>query len=109
LGYAGYTLRRYPEAAAEKAVFRRADSSGGESFAWNGLSATKSFEKAEQALKKAVKLGDASPDVHWQLALLYGKEMNKYDEAAKELEAYLKLSPEAPNKEDIKKLIKQFK
>ena len=71
--------------------------------------ATKSFEKAEQTLKKAAKLNDASPDVHWQLALLYGKEINKYDEAAKELEAYLKLSPEAPNKEDIKKLTRQFK
>ena len=111
LGYARYSLRQYTEAAAaaEKAVFRRADSPEANLLLGMAYRATKSFEKAEQALRKSVKLNDASPDVHWQLALLYGKEMNKYDEAAKELEAYLKLSPEAPNKEDIKKLIKQFK
>ena len=78
LGYAGYSLRQFPEAAAaEKAVIRRADSVEAHLLLGMAYRAIKSFEKAEQTLMKAAKLNDASPDVHWQLALLYGKEMNK--------------------------------
>ena len=47
--------------------------------------------------------------LHWQLALLYGRDTNRFADAAKELESYLKIFPEAPNKDTIKKLIKQFK
>jgi len=74
------------------------------------LRMTKEFDRSELSLKQAAKIADGtSAEVHWQLALLYGKEMNRFADAAKELESYLKVAPEVPNKEEIKKLIKQFK
>lgn len=69
-----------------------------------------SYPQAEKQLKKAKDLSKGSvPEVHWQLALLYGNNLNRYQEAADELELFLKASPNNKNAEDIKKLIKQFK
>ncbi len=112
LAYAKYTLRKFPEAvtAGQKAVAERAGSVEANLVLGMSYRMTKDFPKAESALKQAAKSADgASPDVHWQLALLYGKDLERFSDAAKELEAYLKLEPEAPNKETIKKLIRQFK
>ncbi|MCB1023836.1 MAG: hypothetical protein KDB79_05590, partial [Acidobacteria bacterium] len=68
------------------------------------------FEKAEEAFLKAKELADGkSPDIHWNLALLYAHNLNRYKDAAKELELYLKAKPDIQNKEAIKKLIKEFK
>jgi len=71
----------------------------------------KQYPEAEKSFKQSLKYVDAAnaPDVHWNLALLYSHNMNRYGDAAKELETYLKLSPDAPNKETIKKLIQDFK
>lgn len=112
LGYATYTIRKFGRSAtaSAKAVELKPDSM--EANLLHGMAArmTKDFAASEASLQKASKIADgSSADVHWHLALLYGKDMNKFAEAAKELEAYLKAAPEAPNKEDIKKLIKQFK
>ena len=112
LAYAQYALRQYKEStvSAEKAVLIRPDSMEAALLLGMNQRISKDLVGAEKTLKKAVKLAEGtSPDVHWQLALLYGKDMNKFSEAAKELEQFLELSPDAPNKEDIKKLIKQFK
>jgi len=68
------------------------------------------FEKAETALKKAKKLSrDKFPDVHWELALLYYHDLNRYGEAADELELYLRAKPDAENKKQVEKLIKIFR
>ncbi len=112
LAYASYAVRNYAEAtsAAEKALVLRADSV--EALLLLGMSQrlTKNVEGAEKNLKKALKLsGGTSADTHWQLALLYGKDLARYADAAKELEQFLTLSPDAPNKEDIRKLIKRFR
>jgi tetratricopeptide (TPR) repeat protein len=112
VSYARYTVRRFPEAvaAADKAVAEKPSSV--EAHLLRGMShrMIKSFEQAEQSLQRAVKLSDGnSSDAHWNLALLYGKDLNRFADAAKELESFLKISPDAPNKEEIKKLIKQFK
>ena len=48
------------------------------------------------------------PDVHWELALLYGKALKRYKDAAKELRLYLKARPDDKNAESIKKLIVDF-
>lgn len=49
------------------------------------------FEDAEKHLLQAKKLSKVGvPDIHWQLAQLYGKNLKKYKEAADELELYLK-------------------
>lgn len=112
ISYANYTVRKFPEAKtfAERAVSEKPASMEAHLLLGMCLRMTKEFDKAEQSLKAAAKIADgASADVHWNLALLYGKDMNRFADAAKELEVFLKMSPEAPNKEEIKKLIKQFK
>jgi len=112
VGYANFTTRKFPEAitASENAIKLKADSVEANLLLGMAHRLNKDFPKAETAMKAAAKHSDGtSAEVHWNLALLYGKDMNKFAEAAKELEAFLKLFPDAPNKEDIKKLIKQFK
>lgn len=112
LSYANYSTRRYPESvdAAQRSVSEKPDSMEANLLLGMSLRMTKSFDKAEQALLRASKISDgSSADVHWNLALLYGKDMNRFADAAKELETYLKIAPDVPNKEDIKKLIKQFR
>lgn len=64
---------------------------------------------SEKTLLKAKELfKNPNPEVHWQLALLYDKT-NRNNEAADELELYLKINPAAENKEQVKKLIKNFR
>ncbi|HQX54702.1 MAG TPA: tetratricopeptide repeat protein [Pyrinomonadaceae bacterium] len=112
IGYSKFTLKSFPEAVAatEKALVESPDSVEANLLLGMATRSTKEYEKAETALKRAIKASEGtSADAHWQLALLFGRDLNRYAEAAKELEAYLKVAPEAPNKEDIKKLIKQFR
>lgn len=73
------------------------------------LRRTGKYEQSEKQLKKAKDLSKGSvPEVHWQLALLYGNNLNRYREAANELKLFLKSSPNNKHSENIKKLIKQF-
>lgn len=67
------------------------------------------YKEAEDALKKARNLDGKYPEARWQLALLYGNNLNKFEEAAEELEMFLKLQPESQDKEKIKELIRQFR
>lgn len=70
----------------------------------------KEFDKAEINLKKAKELSrNKLPDIHWELALLYYHNLQRYSEAADELELYLKANPAAENKTQITKLIKTFR
>lgn len=69
----------------------------------------KQFVQAEASLLKAKKINDQNPDLHWQLALLYGNNLNRFKEAADELELYLSLSPNAANREQVRALIADFR
>ena len=63
------------------------------------------YEDAEKHLLQAKKLSKTSvPEIHKELAQLYGNDMKKYKEAADELELYLKSSKK--NNEDEKKIKK---
>jgi regulator of sirC expression with transglutaminase-like and TPR domain len=67
------------------------------------------LEEAEKSLRTADKLGEAKlPDAHWQLALLFN-QMKRYREAADQLELFLKVTPDARDAEQIKKLIKRLR
>lgn len=69
----------------------------------------KEFDQAGQNLKKADDLSKGKlPDIHWELALLYYYNLNRFDDAANELELYLKTNPKA-DKEQINKLIKEMR
>lgn len=68
------------------------------------------YEDAEKHLLKAIKLAPRDvPDIHWELAQLYGLQMKKYKEAAAELERYLKAGEyDEEHTKKIRKLIVDF-
>lgn len=69
----------------------------------------KDFKNAEKNFQKANELSkEKLSDIHWELALLYYYNLKQYENAAKELEDYLKTNPKA-NKEQISKLIKEIR
>lgn len=73
--------------------------------------ANSKFPEAEKHLLQAKKLSTTkNPDIHWELALLYGNNLKKYKEAADELELYLKSGNfEDADVKKTKKLIADFR
>lgn len=112
LSCAQYALKQAEPAvaAAQKAVTLNSNSE--DAFLILGLSLrlAKRYEEAEKALKRADKITKGlSPDVHWNLALLYAKNLNRLNDAANELELYLKTSPDKSQADNINKLIKKYR
>jgi len=107
-----YALKQSDAAVetAQKAVTLNSNSA--DAFLILGLSMrqAKRYEEAEKSLKQADKLTKGlSPDVHWNLALLYAKNLNRFSDAANELELYLKTTPDTSQTDNIKKLIKKYR
>jgi len=78
---------------------------------WLGIALrqTSRPDEAEAYLKRADALAESKlPDAHWQLALLFN-QLKRYNEAADELEIFLKVQPDARDVELIKKLIKRLR
>ncbi|PYS99902.1 MAG: hypothetical protein DMF63_09515 [Acidobacteria bacterium] len=72
--------------------------------------AVKKYEDAEKSLLKAKKFdGVKTPDIYWNLALLYAYNLKKYQEAADALELYLQANPAIPDPTKIKELIKRLR
>jgi Tfp pilus assembly protein PilF len=70
----------------------------------------KKYDDAEKSLLSAKKLDKGqTPDINWNLALLYTYNLKKYQLAADELELYLKGSPDAPNADSVKKIIARLR
>ena len=70
----------------------------------------KQFSDAEKALLKAKKLTKGkSADASWNLALLYAYNLKNNRLAADELENYLKINPNHPDAEKLRKLISQYR
>ena len=112
LSYANYSLKQSEAAveAARKAVSLNSNSKDALLFLGLSLRQAKKYEEAEKQLKLADKLTKGeSPDVHWNLALLYAHNLKRYKDAADELERYLQTSPSTPQADSIKKLIKQYR
>lgn len=115
LGVAQFHTQRTSEAveSLQKALIIAPDSSNGafEHF-YLGLSYWKlnRHGDAEPHLKKAGELGGNSvpPDIHMYLAQYYS-ESGRRQEAAAELELFLKLVPNAQDAEKIRNLIRQLK
>ena len=73
------------------------------------LRVSKKYADAEKQLLKARDLAkETLPQIHWELALLYGNNMQRYADAAKELRLFVKANPGAKDVENIKKLIIDF-
>jgi tetratricopeptide (TPR) repeat protein len=74
------------------------------------LRQTAKYLESETVLTKIKKITKSPmPEVHWQLALLYGNNLQRYGDAADELEQFLKYLPKDQNPEKIKTLIKTFR
>ncbi|MEZ5346872.1 MAG: tetratricopeptide repeat protein [Pyrinomonadaceae bacterium] len=74
------------------------------------LRRTGSYKDAEKHLINANKLAkETNPDIHWELALLYGKNLKRYKDAVAQLEAFLKLRPKSNDADNIRVLIKTYK
>jgi tetratricopeptide (TPR) repeat protein len=112
LGLAAYNLKQMKEAVD---AFRAATVINPQSVYANFqygkvLRINGNYKEAEQSLLKAESLSKHSPigEIHWQLGLLYDK-VKRYNEAADELEKYLKIEPEISNSKQIKTLIGQMR
>jgi tetratricopeptide (TPR) repeat protein len=96
--------------AAQKTVSINSSAFEGQLLLGLAQRRSQKFEDAEKSLIEADKLTKGkSADVHWNLALLYAHNLKKYSEAANHLELYLKIKPDDPQKDSVKKLIKQFR
>src|SRR6266850_603361 len=107
-----YALKQSEAAveAARKAVTLNANSENALLFLGLSLRQAKRYDEAEKPLKQADKIAKGlSPDIHWNLALLYAKNLNRFTDAANELELYLKTTRDTTQTENIKKLIKMYR
>jgi tetratricopeptide (TPR) repeat protein len=112
LSYVNYALRQPAAAveAAQKAVSLNSNSNDALLFLGLSLRQAKRYEEAEKSLRQAdVLTKGLSPEVHWNLALLYAHNLKRYKDAANELELYLKTNPINPQADIIRKLIKQYR
>lgn len=112
LSYSAYALKQPIIAveAAEKATVL--EPSSDDAFVMLGIAQRqgKKYFDAEKSLLRAKKIaGNALPNVHWNLALLYANNLNKYEKAADELELYLRVAPSNTKIDEVKKLIAKFR
>ncbi len=111
LTYSLYLARNYD--VAIEVASRAIDLHGTSARLYTSLGASlrlkKRYKEAEERLKKAKTLDTKYAETHWELALLYGNDLNKFGEAANELEQFLKVQPKSKDVEKIKGLIKKFR
>ena len=111
LGYAFYRLKQYPAAlkAANAAVILAPDSADAQQLYGTILRIDGNYAEAEKALLKANSLAkEKNSETHWQLALLYNR-LNRNQSAIKELETFLKLAPDSPDKIKVQELIAKLR
>lgn len=112
LGVTAYNLRQLKEAAEAFRLATVINPQSISAFTQYGmiLRIDGRFKEAEEALLKAQSLAKESPssEVSWQLALLYDKT-KRYEQAANELESYLKLRPDVENAKQVKSLIAEMR
>lgn len=111
LGYAFYQLKEYAAAveASKAAVTLGPGATDAQLLYGTVLRISEKYPEAEKVLVKANSLAKGlNADVHWQLALLYNRT-NRNQMAIDELEGFLKLVPDAPEKVKIQELIQKLK
>ena len=111
LSYAFYQLKQYTAAleAAKATVFIVPGSMEGQLLYGTLLRINGSYTEAETALLKANLLAKKmNSEVHWQLSLLYNR-LNRTQDTISELETFLKLEPDSPDKNKIRDMIARLK
>ncbi|MFN2510511.1 MAG: tetratricopeptide repeat protein [Pyrinomonadaceae bacterium] len=110
-GIANVMMKRYGEAVPilRKALKKNDQSAVGHYFLGQALANLGLFEDAEKELLASLELGkEEMKEAHRILAIIYASRGAK-NQAANELEAYLKLAPGAPDAEKLKDMIRQLK
>ena len=112
LAYANYATGKFEAAveAANRALIL--DKKSASTLFVLGVSQRRlrKFDDAERSLLQAKTIDHgATPDIFWNLALLYAHNLNRPIDAANELELYLKARPASTNAVAIQKLITQFR
>lgn len=111
LSYAFYQLGEIPAAleAAKACTVLNAGLVDVQLLYGTLLRINQSYSEAEKALQKAKSLSKKpNAEIHWQLSLLFNK-LKRNKEAAEELETYLKIVPNSPDKGKIQELIAKLK
>lgn len=112
LSFSLYALGKINESieAAKKAVNISPESVDINLMLGIALRRGRAYSDAEQSLLKAKKLSNGlSADTSWNLALLYVYNIRNYRLAADELENYLKVKPDHPQAERLKRLIQDLR
>ena len=111
LSYAFYQLKQYPAALeAARATTLLAPASVDAQLLYGTILRIRgSYTEAETALLKANSLAKTiNAEVHWQLSLLYNR-LNRTQDTINELETFLKLEPNSPDKNKIRDMIAKLK
>jgi len=111
LAYAFYQMKQYPAAleAAKATTLLVPASVDAQLLYGTILRITGSYTEAEKTLLQANSLAKKmNGEVHWQLSLLYNR-LNRNQETINELETFLKLVPDSPDKNKIRDLIAKLK
>jgi tetratricopeptide (TPR) repeat protein len=111
LGYAFYQLKQYPAAleAARATTVLVPASVDAQLLYGTILRIQGKYADAETVLLKANSLAkEMNAEAHWQLSLLYNR-LNRNQDTIKELEAYLRLVPDSPDKNKIKNMIAKLR
>lgn len=111
LGIANVMMKRYGEAVPilRKALAKNEESAVGHYFLGQSLANLGLFDDAEKSLLTSLRLGgEDMKEAHRLLAIIYMSRGTK-KQAAAELEAYLKVAPNAPDAEKLKEKIRELK
>jgi tetratricopeptide (TPR) repeat protein len=66
-------------------------------------------DRAAEEFRKAISINPLHPFAHRNLGVVLAFDLNDKKQAIKEFEEYLKLSPDTPDAEQIKKLVNELK
>ncbi|CAN5326971.1 hypothetical protein BH10ACI1_BH10ACI1_10480 [soil metagenome] len=111
LAYSAYSLNQFDAASTAIEKSLEIFQGSAEAFLLSGIlkRQNKQFADAEKHLLKAKELAkDSMPMVFWYLGLLYGNDLKRYGDAAKELKLFLKAQPNTRDKEKIEQLINDY-
>ncbi|HUR99117.1 MAG TPA: carboxypeptidase regulatory-like domain-containing protein [Pyrinomonadaceae bacterium] len=112
LTYANFALRKWQDVLASSEKALELEKNSVNTLVLLGITQRnlQRFSEAEKSLIRAKKLDEGkTPDLYWNLALLYAYNLKKYQEAADALELYLKANPAIPDDTNVRKLIKQLR
>lgn len=110
-GNVNLMMKRYGEAVPilRKALKKNDQSAVAHYFLGQALANLGLFDEAEQALLASLKLGkEGMKEAHRILATIYTSRGAK-QQAATELETYLKLAPDTPDAEKLREMIRKLK